>query len=504
MKKVVLIIICLLIIIIPVTAEKWVGKVATYQLLDGSKIANGDLFDRESLSAACNGFRLGSDVTVTNVKTGEQITVTVNDRVRQDSNYFMLLTPKAARELGIEWETSLVVIKASFSDVNSVERLPVKGLVPEGTIDTERIREFPEVNWPDETDIITNRIETDDRDYPQKDTFEKEPLKRKENEFMDYDQQDSATFYDSTPEIDEIPREEKTRKPLRERKGSLLDDDEGDFTKYYQEELEEYPREEYIRSPLKRDRYSRMDNDSGKTRQEKIEDPMFEKERFPERRKEIVRMDGDVEDGEYPIEERSKRPLEMDTIMDTDEDNGIFPLSDDRSTPVKRIWMMDDDGLDEPRVYEWQQPDLRQNRMSEDSQETPYIENLDDPDFRRAQMDTDEDISFQPDLETRKNPEKDNNLIDNDIEDIETDETPLVWAKSLTGRKPYIRVSTTFSPEEGNRRYRLFKKVFSGVVGVKREGRYILFIGPVEDKDIDRVLSKIREYGFKDAYVTLP
>ena len=43
----------------------------------------------------------------------------------------MLLTPEAAKELEIEWETGLIVVDASFSDVNSTERLDINGLVKE-------------------------------------------------------------------------------------------------------------------------------------------------------------------------------------------------------------------------------------------------------------------------------------------------------------------------------------------------------------------------------------
>ncbi|HPO48927.1 MAG TPA: hypothetical protein PLO89_01250, partial [Spirochaetota bacterium] len=77
MKKNNLILFLIFFTVISVYSEKWVGQVATYQLLDGAKMANGEVFNPENLSAACNGFKLGASVNVINVKTGKSIEVTV-------------------------------------------------------------------------------------------------------------------------------------------------------------------------------------------------------------------------------------------------------------------------------------------------------------------------------------------------------------------------------------------------------------------------------------------
>ena len=64
------------------------------------------------------------------------------------------------------------------------------------------------------------------------------------------------------------------------------------------------------------------------------------------------------------------------------------------------------------------------------------------------------------------------------------------------------RFSTSLDKKEGDRRYTLFRKVFNGkVVGLEKGGKYILFIGPIEIEDVDKILNDIRKYGYKDAYI---
>ena len=87
------------------------------------------------------------------------------------------------------------------------------------------------------------------------------------------------------------------------------------------------------------------------------------------------------------------------------------------------------------------------------------------------------------------------------IEEHIEEEKKIEWVKKLNSGKIYIRFSTTFDREEGERRMMLFQKVFPNVIGLKKAGRYILFVGPVEKEKINRVLNSIRKFGYKDAYI---
>lgn len=205
--------------------EKWVGQAATYQLIEGEKTTSGDFFDKDSLAAACNGFRLGAEITIINPNNGKEITIIVNDRIKENSNYFILLTPKAAKELEFEWETGLVVIEANFSDVNSTERLAINGLVREGEIDLETLKKFPEINWPKDDKIITDKIPTihEKEDYPEKE--EKEiPEKDTKIAMIDTDEK-NGYIEKEKDQYENVPEEEEKLTPEEKMKKYILSDD---------------------------------------------------------------------------------------------------------------------------------------------------------------------------------------------------------------------------------------------------------------------------------------
>ncbi len=144
-------------------AENWVGQAATYQLIDGTLTASKESFSATSLTAASNGFKLGAQVEVTNANTGKMVQVTINDRIEGDSKYFILLSPAAAKEINLEWETGLVVVSADFNALNSTEPLPIGGLLPEDEHANE-YKILPKIEWPEETanDLQTIQDVTED------------------------------------------------------------------------------------------------------------------------------------------------------------------------------------------------------------------------------------------------------------------------------------------------------------------------------------------------------
>lgn len=296
-KKILMLSLFYLIILSGLNSEKWVGRAATYQLVEGEKTANGNIFEKDNLTAACNGFKFGAKVLVTNVKTGKQTTVLINDRINKESNYFMLLSPKAAENLDIKWETGLIVVDAKFSDVNSTERLSINGLIREGEIDLENLKRFPEINWP-----IIDEIE-----------------KEKDIAPLDFKEKKD----DKTPVIEDKMDEDIDKKPL--------------------------PKKEKTRD-------------------------VYEKEQLI-------------------------RPEIKDAKIEHDKDKKI------------------------------------------------------------------------------------------------------TWVKKLYSGKIYIRFSTTFDKNEGERRMMLFQKIFPNVIGLDKKGKYILFVGPVQKEKTDGILKSIRDFGFKDAYI---
>ena len=160
-------------------AEKWVGQANTYQLKPGVRMADGTPFDKNKIAAACNCFKIGAKVKVTNTKTGQSAEVTITDRVNNESNYFILLTPKAAAAIGAEWENCIVIVQANFGDINSEDVFKVNGLIPENQVDPDSLKEFPDIEWPDEDETDEDE-EQDEDEIPD---FVKELLEEDDEDF---------------------------------------------------------------------------------------------------------------------------------------------------------------------------------------------------------------------------------------------------------------------------------------------------------------------------------
>lgn len=63
--------------------------------------ASGDAYDPTAMAAASKDIPLGSVVRVTDLSTGSSVEVTVNDRTEENEPRLIVLTPSAARALGI-------------------------------------------------------------------------------------------------------------------------------------------------------------------------------------------------------------------------------------------------------------------------------------------------------------------------------------------------------------------------------------------------------------------
>lgn len=65
----------------------------------GKKTANGDIFSQEKLTCAHNTLAMGTVVKVTNLKNGNTVIVTVNDRMHHRNPRIIDLSTSAAKKL---------------------------------------------------------------------------------------------------------------------------------------------------------------------------------------------------------------------------------------------------------------------------------------------------------------------------------------------------------------------------------------------------------------------
>ena len=66
---------------------------------NGRKTANGEIFNQEKLTAACNVLPLGTWVRVTNLRNGRSVIVKVNDRLHSKMKRVVDLSRAAAQKL---------------------------------------------------------------------------------------------------------------------------------------------------------------------------------------------------------------------------------------------------------------------------------------------------------------------------------------------------------------------------------------------------------------------
>ena len=318
-------------ILLPLFPEKWVGQAATYQLIEGSKTATGEFYNKEGLFAACNGFKLGSKVTIINSKTGKSVTVTVNDRINEDSKYFILLTPKASKELDFEWDTGLVVVNGDFSDINATEKIAINGLVREGEIDLENIKQFPEIKWPEEKETVNNKTEEKQEDLTKPNVKEQViPSKKNEVALLDEDEKNGypENIEEKKPEKKETkenPAEEKYLTPESKMREYMMSEDIDDKPLPKKDQ-------EFAMIPQEKEKNQLMDSDKDDEvlpkEEEKVEkqDVLLPKEEDkyamkPEEKENIIDKDEEIKE-EKPAEKEDTTKKE--TVVEKEQDTKII------------------------------------------------------------------------------------------------------------------------------------------------------------------------------------
>jgi len=66
----------------------------------GRKMASGQKYDKNKLTASHKTLAYGTKVKVTNLDNGKSVVVTINDRMKKSSKAVIDVTRKAAEELG--------------------------------------------------------------------------------------------------------------------------------------------------------------------------------------------------------------------------------------------------------------------------------------------------------------------------------------------------------------------------------------------------------------------
>lgn len=98
-------------------AFEQIGKASWYGPgFHGEQTANGEIYDQNGRTAAHRSLPLGTDVEVTNVKTGKSVELRINDRGPYVKNRVIDLSRAAAIDLGIK-EKGLATVKIEADSV---------------------------------------------------------------------------------------------------------------------------------------------------------------------------------------------------------------------------------------------------------------------------------------------------------------------------------------------------------------------------------------------------
>ncbi len=395
-----------IIISFALNAEKWVGQVITYNPPQGTPMENGEPFNPDVISAACNGFKIGATVEITNIVSGKKVQLQVTDRINDPANkYFMYLSPAASKEIGLYYETGLVVVEADFGDVNSTDRdLSITGLVAEGTIDTERLKNFPEVEWDGNgstPETKTNNIKPE-TEKPAADTMESPAIKEEKYP----EQQNSALSQDedklladkivTETELDEPPA--LTPRDVMER-SVISDMDIEDF---------EEPAHSTEKEPLLSDNKSDTDDtdQTGLPSDKMVKTPAASDTNIDE--------DTVAQDTILPQQKEDKTPGIANNNTDEDEETARPKLLVERYPLVKEPDMGSDKETELPAEKIEKEPMIAETNLSDDNEGVvPGIKTEKDPMTADTNL-SDDNENLQPGIKTEKNPELAQNNTDSD------------------------------------------------------------------------------------------
>ncbi len=90
----------------------------------GKLTANSERFDKNALTAAHKTLPFNSIVQVTNLASGKNVTVRINDRGPFHGNHEIDLSEAAAAAIGVTHQTSPALVRISIVKLNTFKALP--------------------------------------------------------------------------------------------------------------------------------------------------------------------------------------------------------------------------------------------------------------------------------------------------------------------------------------------------------------------------------------------
>lgn len=104
------------------TTRVFYGQASYYSnKFNGRRTANGEIFDQNKLTCACNVLPLGTWIKVTNLRNKRTVIVKVNDRIHPRMKRVVDLSRAAAQKLGFI-SSGLTRVKVELVDKKAVTR----------------------------------------------------------------------------------------------------------------------------------------------------------------------------------------------------------------------------------------------------------------------------------------------------------------------------------------------------------------------------------------------
>ncbi|MGA2409975.1 MAG: septal ring lytic transglycosylase RlpA family protein [Candidatus Binataceae bacterium] len=105
--------------------ETLTGKATYYpSRLNGHKTSSGETFRQNENTAASNKLPIGTEVKVTNLKSGKSTDVRVTDRGTKLGNHKIDLSKKAANEIGLNRKEGTTPVKIKVMSITDDRKAP--------------------------------------------------------------------------------------------------------------------------------------------------------------------------------------------------------------------------------------------------------------------------------------------------------------------------------------------------------------------------------------------
>lgn len=476
--------------------------------LDGRAVVVDEGVFPEGLFAKTVGYLPGDTISVTNISGNQTIDILVIGALDASEGVAIMLSPEAAKELGIEPASNCIVKITKRSGID--ER--VYGTAVIATQNVELSDEDIDAVAPEEEAVAEN---TADEEYDEEFSYtpEEEPEESLEEEFED--------DYVANPEYETIPAaegavEEEEYEEPEEIEEELESEDYIPDDEFYAEEAEETeaPEEEVAEEEDFEEEFEAEEADEPAVEEEleAIEEPEVTDEELAEIEPEEDFEEEDFLGEELPVEEYVEDVPETTEAEETTEETYIpddeFYMDAVETAPIESV-------IAEPVVEE----SLEEEVPAEEF-EVEAIEEEVEP--------LAEEDEYEPIVLVPVEPAVAESII-RPVEEIEIEEvkeevapavTPSVKAevatpatpsyadylvnslKDLDSSKYYIQIAALGNDANILELVNKYGKHYPIVV-VPKEGTKVkyIFVGPLNVDEYKVVLERFKSYGFKDAFI---